>query len=452
MSNTPANRRLPDLLVDPREDLDVEAKGWLDLVGSNEHKATLAKALLALANHGGGFVLIGFEETDRGLAPAAARPTTLDAYTQDHVNGIVQSYAEPPFHCAVHHVQGPTGAIHPVVAVPGGHRVPIRARRGGPGNATVQMHAIYVRRPGPQSEVPQSGAEWDALLGRCLAARRDELLSNMRDLLLGTVPQAPQAQAEGERLNRWVEACLARWKELVAGLPADDPRRCPRGRYWFAYQLRGDFRRLPLPEFHDALARSNVRHTGWSPWWVPTRPGITPYVRDGAVECWLGRDGDRAFTDAAHADFWRVSPEGFGFLLRGYDEDGPEVAARGFVPGRTFDLTLPIWRAGEALLNAERLAANLGGEGTTMAFRAQYEGLIGRELTVIARDRVLFERRTSNEDTATLDTLVPVTSISPNLVEVVHPLLAPLYAIFDFFRLSPDLVSGELTRMRNNRY
>ena len=54
--------RLEDLLIDPREGLDVEFKNWLDL-DSDEHKAVLAKALMAIANHGGGFVVIGFDET-----------------------------------------------------------------------------------------------------------------------------------------------------------------------------------------------------------------------------------------------------------------------------------------------------------------------------------------------------------------------------------------------------
>ncbi len=46
--------RLADLLIDLREDLDLEIKSWLDLRGDNEAKATFAKATLALANHGGG--------------------------------------------------------------------------------------------------------------------------------------------------------------------------------------------------------------------------------------------------------------------------------------------------------------------------------------------------------------------------------------------------------------
>ena len=431
MSETATNRRLSDLLVEPREDLDVEAKGWLDLIGRNEHKATLAKALLALANHGRGFVLIGFDEADSGLVPSPARPAALNAYTQDQVNGIVQSYAEPPFHCAVHLVAGPSGAVHPIIAVPGGHRVPIRVKRNGPGNVIVQLHAIYIRRPGPQSEVPQSAAEWDVLLGRCLSARRDELLANMRDLLSGAVPQVSPEAAETEKLDEWVAACLTRWNDLATNLPPDNPRRCSHGRYWFAYQLRGDFKRVPLPDLLDALSRSTVRHTGWSPWWVPTCASIEPYVRDSVVECWLGRDDDR-FTDSAHADFWRVSPEGFGFLLRGYDEDGPAATAKGFPPSKAFDLTIPIWRVGEALLNAERLARNLGGDGATMAFRACYAGLAGRELLAIARDRLLFEGRRSHEDTITLETVVPVASIAPNLVEVVAPLMSPIYALFSF--------------------
>jgi hypothetical protein len=44
------------MLLDPHETPDIELKGWLDIVGNNDHKAVLAKSLMALANHGGGFV------------------------------------------------------------------------------------------------------------------------------------------------------------------------------------------------------------------------------------------------------------------------------------------------------------------------------------------------------------------------------------------------------------
>ena len=50
-----------DLLANPKESLDIEIKGWLDLSASRD-KATLAKAALALANHGGGLIILGLSE------------------------------------------------------------------------------------------------------------------------------------------------------------------------------------------------------------------------------------------------------------------------------------------------------------------------------------------------------------------------------------------------------
>ena len=202
-----SRERLADLLVDPREDLDFEAKNWLDLQKSNSDKATLAKAILALTNHGGGFIILGLDENQASLMEAEGRPATLDGYSQDVINGIVQSYCDPPFHCAVHVVPDPAGALFPVVVVPGGHRVPVRARRAGPHGNVVQTHAIYMRKPGPRSETPQTAQEWDDLLARCLRNRRDEMFNQIRDLISGVVPQ-PDEPVVPERLEEWKQVSL----------------------------------------------------------------------------------------------------------------------------------------------------------------------------------------------------------------------------------------------------
>ena len=82
---------------------------------------------------------------------------------------------------------------------------------------------------------------------------------------------------------------------------------------------------------------------------------------DGAIECWLGSDEaastNRFFRDAAHSDFWRATPQGRLFVIRGYQEDAQET----FPPGTIMDTTLPIWRMGEALLHAEKFAALMRG-------------------------------------------------------------------------------------------
>lgn len=444
--------RLADLLVDLREGLDVEVKNWLDLEGNDTDKAIFAKAALALANHGGGFIILGFEEAEGRFVEAPNRPPALDRYNQDRINGIVQRYSDPSFHCSVHLVPRPDGAIYPVVVVPGGHRIPVRARRDGPNGIQVSNHAIYIRKPGPRSEAPQNSQEWDALLARCLSNRRDEMFDQIRNLITGSTPRDDDA-AEPARLERWIEEGLGRWQALVDGIPVGSGPRFPHGHYRFAYEIIGDRRPVGLAQLPDVIRASVVRHTGWPPFWYPNRAGIEPYPVDGAVECWLGGDPDTRpeDRDAAHSDFWRIHHEGLAILMRGHDEDCMQDQRAPIAPGTVFDICLPVWRVGEALLQAEQLAANLFEGPASIQFVAVYEGLANRELVSVDRRRMMHDGRVAHQNTIRLTSHVEASAITPNLPEIVTPLLAPLYELFNFFQLPIQLVSEELARMRGVR-
>lgn len=446
-----SRQRLSDFLIDPREHLDFEIKNWLDIQNDNDAKATFAKAALALANHGGGFVIFGLTETAAKFVEAAERPLNLSAYSQDAINGIVQAYAEPAFHCEVHIVQAPSGAHYPIVVVPGGHRVPVRAKRSGPHGKTVEQNAIYVRKPGPKSEVPTTAQEWDSVLARCLSNRRDELLEHIRTIMAGAVPQAA-ASPSPPRLDAWIDACKARWRALTGTLPPDAPPRCPRGHHWFAYEIDGVKRPTQSAKFPELLQRSVVRHTGWPPFWYPTRSELAPYPMDGSVECWLGREEKGAYSDAAHSDFWRISPKGLAFLLRGYQEDGAGMTRTNGMaaePGTLFDISQPIWRAGEVLLHAESLSRHMFEGATTIELVAHYSGLAGRELTSLSGNISVWPGQIARQGEITLRTRVEATAIAANLPEIVQPLLAPLYALFEFSELPMSTVSAQIARMRS---
>ena len=64
------NVDLDDLIHEPREALDIQVKEWLDLA-DNDHRSMIAKEIIALANHGGGFLVIGFEERADGQGAGA---------------------------------------------------------------------------------------------------------------------------------------------------------------------------------------------------------------------------------------------------------------------------------------------------------------------------------------------------------------------------------------------
>ena len=254
------------------------------------------------------------------------------------------------------------------------------------------------------------------------------------------------------RLNRWVSDCENIWRTRIARLPSDSPARCPHGVFTFAYHVDGGTP-LGLADLLDIL-RDAPRLTGWPTWWVPTRQAIRPYPRDGAIECWIGGDTSehhREDRDAARSDFWRITPDGRAFLLRGYQEDGNHAAQAGIQPGTCLDPTLPIWRIGEALLHATYFAGRV--DGNSVSFAARYTGLRERRLATWAEPMEVnaWAGGISRDDDVALSTSVAVDTLTANLVEVVHSLLSPLYERFDFTRLPLEIVQRELNRLRKRK-
>ncbi len=445
-------RRLADLLRDPREALDVEMKGWLDIAANAEHKAVLAKAVIALANHGGGYLIvgiIGFDETDDGVVPAEPRPANLATYTTDAVNSVVSRYIEPPFHCDVSVVTSPEmGLNHPLVSVPGGHRVPIRARRSGPEGRIIQADRYYIRRPGPCSEPPQSGQEWDALIGRCIANAREDLVDRFRVIMAGGAG-AVVPGTDLDRVSGWLDSSVERWRELAETLPADHGARMQNGYFAVAYQIIGDFDPLRGADLLEALGRGEVRHTGWPPFSILPRREIEPYMFDDNVECWLVRAGEER--DPALSDFWRASPDARLFLMRGYQGDA--LQNRGIVPGTLFEITLPVWRIGEVLLHSASMARQYGAERARVVFVAEGTGLAGRRLATFANpNRMVSDHHHSRQDIYRGSLEAHADQIEDALPELVDRIVRPLFELFDFFSLPATLTAEELAKLRSHRF
>jgi hypothetical protein len=430
---------LAALLALPREALDIEAKGWLDLE-DEDHKEDLAKAMLALANHGGGFVLIGFTLQAGQLSPAPNPPADLSAYDQDRVQKVVDRYAEPPFQCDVHHIQSPaTPQLHPIIVVPGGHRVPLRAKSEGPNRKHLRINSYYIRRPGPKSETPQSGREWDELISRCVRNNREDLLEALTLVLEGRALE--KMPTGSSHLDEWFDASQRRFQDLLQ----DDPvatRRHSKGNFAIAYSLSGKFAAPRLNELPLLLRTVSANFTGWPVWAVLDVPGVAPQAFEGTAECWLAslQDSD------TNSDFWRARPHPDLFLVRNYKEDFAEhEGSRPFL-----DVSLPVQRVAEWFLHAHRLALALEDPDAVVELRAEWRGLAGRVLVPWARPSLdLRVRRPAIQDTVRVRAAVVTREISDGLPELVRDLLRDLYTAFDFFEPPLSFVQDEINRLRS---
>lgn len=439
--------RLLELLRNPAEDLAFEIKDWLDL-SDNAHKAKLAQAMIALANYGGGTVLIGYtERSDGTFIQNEARPADLTAYTADAINEISRAYLSPAVHCEVRHINHPvSGLPFPAVRVPGGHLTPIIAKRGGPqGQSSLQSGRTYIRRAGPASEEPQSPEEWRALLDRCVRAGREDLIDRIRLIVAGEPLQAVAAAAT-QPFDQWIADSRARWEILVNPLSTTHPARFPRGYYQFAYQIQADFSHPSLNVLRTAIREAEVRTSGWPHWPVIERDPIRPTPIDDTIECFMARDHDSQSLAPDRLDFWRVSTSGQAFSVRGYAEDSHADLVE---PGTGFDITTPTWRLADAITHAVNLARNLQVSDGTVDFDLFYQGLQGRRLVSVGNSgRILSGTRRTHQDQYHRRFSFSISTALVQLPEIVDAALRPLYQSFDFFDLPASLTTQEIAQWR----
>lgn len=444
----PSIQDLQPLVTEPREALDAEYKGWLDLT-TTEHKAVLAKAAIAIANHGGGYIIMGLEDQGHQLV-GSPRPTNVPEVSQDAVNAAIHRFATPEFHCEVYNVPHPAGGIiHPVIVVPGNMTEPVMSKRDC--QNVIAQNRCYIRKPGPRSEEPQTGEEWRTLLRRCVRAGRDDMLEAIRSIVSGRVEEPAPIPDVAAQLHAFCEAARARWEELSADMPENAPARFPLGYYEMGFSLVGARPATSLVQLQERLGTARrIRLTGWSTFLDMTTPGWSPYPHNSFVEAWVGRPvrQDWMESESAHCDFWRASPDGKLYTIRGYTEDGlPGRVA----PGTAIDVTLPVWRVGEGILFASRFAETYENVDA-IAIECRFTGLMNRHLTSIEGRRAIFNNLTSQTGEIALTVRATPDQIRDNLAEVMHGLLTPLYERFDFFALPFELVDTELARLRHGRF
>jgi hypothetical protein len=241
----------------------------------------------------------------------------------------------------------------------------------------------------------------------------------------------------------WERSCRGRLLELARARFPIDPY--SPGAWSASYRILGTDLEPSLQEMAGMLREVKGRETGWPAWGAPTGGEDRPRPFDGNLECWMRGMLPR---QPSHADYWRADPKGRLCLIRGYEED----AEMGLPPGTVLDLTLPIWRAGECLLHAERMAHRLGGESVQMMMR--WTGLRDRRLGAPASPQ---RREIPGEPMAADNEVISFVQADPeeiqnHLASLVRRLVGPLFESFDLFSPPEDIYQEELKRLRTNDF
>ena len=163
---------LRDLVDSPVETPQKEYKSWLDL-SDKIVRAKIARHLIGLANHGGGYLIFGFNSD---LSPDPNVPNDIKVhYNQDYLFGIVERYASPTFSCEVIVIESSKGSSHAIVSVPSHGEYPILTKNNGPEEEKriigVEKAKVYIRKPKPETAPITEPHEWIPIFDRCLVAK-----------------------------------------------------------------------------------------------------------------------------------------------------------------------------------------------------------------------------------------------------------------------------------------
>jgi hypothetical protein len=448
--NSPDDLR--DLVDNPVERLEVEYKDWLDLASGNKPRADLARHVAALANHGGGHIVFGFDDKTR--LPTGPNKFPYVSYTNDLISGIVKKYLEPTFQCIVRPVVTSSGNEHPIVDVPGHREVPICAKADGPQDLRGRPEGIvagvyYIRKPGPESAPILTAAEWAPIIRRCVMHDKGALLASVDAALRGAVVP----ETEPEKLNllrKWHFAC----RKLFLSVATAN-----QGFFQFSYHIeRADGETLDqggliriLHELNNEI-RDTV-NTGWSIFYPFDRREIAPFFATDPesgldhldfVQAVLPNDSRER---DAHLDTWRFAGNGLATIVRDYWEDGPGLNQwMRASPGTWFSPNHLVMDLGEFVRHA-RACSERFSASTAVTFRCEWDGLLNRSLKDPSGR--WSPGQGAKEDHRVATGSWPASSLRDTLPEIVSQLAAPVMRLFMPARpLTPEWVRADMAQWR----
>jgi hypothetical protein len=202
------------LLTSPGERREVDYKSSAPFDNDDRYTLKLIRHIQGMANSDGGWLVIGF--TEKGGAPPERDPNHNDgicsSYDPTQVSGRVNSYVArgQRIRLTVYFEAHPqTGARHPVIRVEGFDRLSYICRSNqeaaDSGERILRQGAVYLRRPGAETSEVSTPEDWEDLISRCVRLRRDQFLTEFRELLERLTTPTPPSPSTTKELSTWME-------------------------------------------------------------------------------------------------------------------------------------------------------------------------------------------------------------------------------------------------------
>jgi hypothetical protein len=454
--------QIQQLVINPVESLSLEMKDWID-PNSNEGKSKIVKAVIAMRNHNGGYLLIGFNNSDG--SPNTNTPDNVrELFHVDLIQGLVARYSSEAFEIYVHY---PIidGNEYVIIEAPSGVKSPVATKSGIQDGNThhIRAHKVIIRSLSSNntpSTTEAKWSDWPSIMDKCFDNREADVGRFLRRHITGLTGehlaglmqsfQTSVISQENDSSIDLLDDSFARFQLLTQERDVDLPNF---GTYEVSAIVVGDLNEHSLnTNFLNLLASSNPRYTGW-PVWCDSRSftdtSTRPFVYEGYWEA-LIVSLERGFGD--HVDYWRLSPEG-KFYLRRVLQDDLGGGDRTPEPHTALDFSLMILRIAECVIVATQFARALGAtESSHVDFAFRWQGLRGRTLSSWSNpNRMLSWSPEAHQDVLTTNISVPIDTAPSAFSGYIQQIINPLFQVFNGFEISESVTEDLVSRLIERR-
>jgi hypothetical protein len=445
--------RLDSLVSRLCEGLNVEIKTWID-PKADESIAKITKAVIALYNRNGGYLIIGFDNKTLLPDQLGAPDDVKAAFHVDVIQGIVSKYSSISIEIQVGFVELQE-LLYPVIAVPQGVTVPAAATKDLHGQdrkkPLIREDTVYFRTLGSNGTPSTSAikaADWRDLLEICFDNREADIgrflrrqLGNVGANIFSSVLNSPTLEdrtrsvlQEGERsrersiearkLDPTAQALLQKGTWEVA-LVFDPPRDIEDS----------------TKDFLTKVESANPEYTGWPAWLVSSNfrnVDDRPYKHETAWESLV------LSSSLDHLDFYRMHARGQFYQSRILSDDLTSKVT----PGTALDPRLAVYFVAEVFAVGLRFAEAFDFDtDAKLGFMFRWNGLRGRHIDHWVDSGFYSPHGETREDSIESYVEVPADTPASSIAPFVQRATARLLGSFAGFELKSDAIEIEVNRL-----
>lgn len=278
------------------EGKDLEYKGPIKWNRENKKECCeLVKDMIAIANSGGGWLIIGIRETDNGFEECGLSLDQVSSFESTRVNSFLNIYADPPINTRVHKPKV-RGNQYVVVEIPGFSETPHLCQKDFP--EVLTSPTLYVRTDNNESAPIRNSSDFRAIIERSVRNRADQILTAVH-------PAFHEDQTAREQFENQAAEARTQCDSKSPDLEHD---------HGFRETIfhPGTFLtdRLDLQELKTMAARASIDLRGWPfLYYTDKRPELLHTIQDG-IEFYLAEK--RYSNDELH--FWQLRKSGLLYI------------------------------------------------------------------------------------------------------------------------------------------